>query len=152
MLLFLLLGMAGAKAQSSLNAAGGNATGTGGSASFSVGQVVYQTSTGAGGSASDGVQQPYEIFTSNEDLKTIRLSVSVFPNPASSVVNLNVEDPEWSKLSFRLFDVEGRQLLDQAVTSPTMPIALQTKAAGTYFLKVRKGETEIKSFKILKNQ
>jgi hypothetical protein len=42
---FLLLGLGGLQAQESPTAAGGEATGTGWTASYSLGQVVYATST-----------------------------------------------------------------------------------------------------------
>ena len=60
---FLLLGLGGLQAQQSPTATGGEATGTGGTASYSVGQVVYTTNTGTNGSMAQGVQQPYEIST-----------------------------------------------------------------------------------------
>ena len=60
---FLLLGLGGLHAQESVNSSGGEATGTGGTASYSVGQVVYTTATGTNGSVAQGVQQPYEIST-----------------------------------------------------------------------------------------
>jgi hypothetical protein len=42
---FLLLGLGGLQAQESPTSAGGEATGTGWTASYSLGQVVYATST-----------------------------------------------------------------------------------------------------------
>ena len=47
---FVLLGLGGLHAQENPTAAGGEATGTGGTSSYSVGQVVYTTNTGANGS------------------------------------------------------------------------------------------------------
>lgn len=47
-----------AHGQQNLVAAGGEASGTGGSMSFSIGQLDGFTSTGSGGSAQHGVQQP----------------------------------------------------------------------------------------------
>ncbi|MBV1889111.1 MAG: HYR domain-containing protein, partial [Proteobacteria bacterium] len=44
-------------AQESINVSGGDATGTGGSSSYSVGQVFYTTNVGATGSVAQGVQQ-----------------------------------------------------------------------------------------------
>ena len=58
---FLLLGLGGLHAQENTTAAGGEATGSGGTASYSVGQVVYTTVTGTNGSVAQGVQHPYEI-------------------------------------------------------------------------------------------
>jgi len=48
--LLLGIGLTGLQAQTSVNATGGNASGGGGSASYSVGQVVYTTNTGTSGS------------------------------------------------------------------------------------------------------
>ena len=45
---FLLLGIGGLYAQETVPATGGDATGSGGSASYSVGQMVYTTNTGSG--------------------------------------------------------------------------------------------------------
>ena len=47
--------------QQAVVTAGAEATGTGGTVSYSVGQVVYQTHAGTNGSVAEGVQQPYEI-------------------------------------------------------------------------------------------
>jgi len=58
--------------------------------------------------------------------------VSVFPNPASSVVQLNVNtEGEW-----RLYDAAGRAILNGHVATPMFnyPIAIQDIADGTYFL------------------
>ena len=46
-------------AQKSVVASGGKATGAGGTASFSVGQISYKSPSG--NIVSDGVQQPFEI-------------------------------------------------------------------------------------------
>jgi hypothetical protein len=47
--------------QESIKTTVSNATGSEGSASYSIGQVVYQTHTGTNGSVAEGIQQPYEI-------------------------------------------------------------------------------------------
>jgi len=60
--LLLGIGLTGLQAQESVNATGGNALGNGGTASYSVGQMIYTTNTGTGGNTvAQGVQQPFEI-------------------------------------------------------------------------------------------
>ena len=149
---FLLLGIVGAKAQSSLNASGGKATGTGGSASYSVGQLAYTTATGTGGSASAGVQQAIEIFTANEELQSIRLSALAFPNPVETSLTLQITDPKWSELRYVLIDMSGRILFNSKVNGEITQIPFASQAVGTYTLRVVQGQNEIKSFKILKNK
>ena len=60
----LLLGLVltGLQAQTSVNATGTNASGSGGTVSYSVGQVVYTNNTGTNGSVAQGVQQAFEIL------------------------------------------------------------------------------------------
>jgi hypothetical protein len=91
--LLLGLGLTGLQAQTSVNATGGDASGGGGSVSYSVGQVVYTTNTGANGSVAQGVQQPFEIsvVTGIEEAKGINLSVSAYPNPTTDYLELKVE-------------------------------------------------------------
>jgi hypothetical protein len=60
-LLFLCTVPIAMYAQDTTPASGGNATGTGGSVSYTIGQIVYTTNSGTNGSLSQGVQQPYEI-------------------------------------------------------------------------------------------
>jgi hypothetical protein len=54
----VLTASSGAFAQQAVLAAGGEATGAGGTVSFSVGQIDFVEATGAGGKANQGVQQP----------------------------------------------------------------------------------------------
>ena len=54
--LLLSAGYSAANAQEVQPASGGNASGSGGSASFTIGQIFYTSATGASGSAGQGIQ------------------------------------------------------------------------------------------------
>jgi hypothetical protein len=152
-LLLFSLGLAGAFAQSAMPAAGGNASGNGGSVSYSVGQVVYSTNTGASGSEVQGVQQPYEIsvITGLEEGKTISMQCSAFPNPATYYVNLKVENYKTENLAYQLYDVSGKLLENKKVDANETSIDMHDLVISTYFLKVTQNNKEIKVFKIIKN-
>ncbi|MDY2585962.1 T9SS type A sorting domain-containing protein [Winogradskyella aquimaris] len=49
--------------QENISTSGGEATGSGGAVSYSIGQVVYSTYIGSNGTLSEGVQQPQEKIT-----------------------------------------------------------------------------------------
>ncbi len=71
------------------------ASGSDGTASYTVGQVVYTTETGTNGySIAQGVQQPFEIsvVTGIKEAKDISLSVSAYPNPTSDYLIVKVEN------------------------------------------------------------
>ena len=152
--LLLGLGLTGLQAQESVNATGGNASGSGGSASYSVGQVVYTTNTGTNGSVAQGVQQPYEIsvVTGLEDAKGINLSVSAYPNPTTDYLTLEVKDFELSNLNFQLYDMQGKLLQSEKITSPQTSIVMSNLVPATYFVKVIQDNKEVKTFKIIKTQ
>ena len=137
---FLLLGLGGLHAQESPTAAGGEATGTGGTASYSVGQVVYTTATGTNGSVAQGVHQPYEISTVvgiNET--TIQLELSVYPNPTTNYLTLKVEKTE--NLNYQLFDMQGKIIENQKVANNSTTIKMEDLPIATYFLKVTKNNS-----------
>jgi len=148
---FLLLGLGGLYAQQSPTATGGEATGTGGTASYSVGQVVYTTNTGTNGSVAQGVQQPYEISTTvgiNET--TINLELSVYPNPTTNYLTLKVDEFELSTLNFQLIDLQGKIITSKKVKATTSTINVENLPKAIYFLNVTKNNQVIKTFKIIK--
>ncbi|MBN2729529.1 MAG: T9SS type A sorting domain-containing protein [Bacteroidales bacterium] len=151
-IIFLGLGLSGLQAQTSINATGGNTSGSGGSASYSVGQLVYQTHTGTNGSVAEGVQQPYEIsvVTGLEEAKGINLSISAYPNPTTDFLELKVESEKLEDFSYQLYDMSGKLLQSAKITGPQTIIVMSNFVPATYFLKVIEGEKEVKTFKIIK--
>ncbi len=160
----LCLGMTGLQAQESTNATGGNATGGGGSASYSVGQIVYATNNGTTGTVAEGVQQPYEISTvvGIAEANNIKLLLSAYPNPTSNYLILNIADYvktrhdfSQSKLTFELYDMQGKLLQSRKLISTETKIDMSGYVASSYFVKVilKKQDIaqELKTFKIIKN-
>ncbi|MDD2386726.1 MAG: T9SS type A sorting domain-containing protein, partial [Bacteroidales bacterium] len=139
------LSLSTVQAQESVNATGSNASGGGGSASYSVGQVVYTTNTGTNGSVAQGVQQPFEIsvVTGLEEAKGINLSVSAYPNPTTDYLTLEVKDFELSNLHFQLYDINGKLLQNEKITSDQTSIVMSNLVPATYFVKVIESNREI---------
>ena len=91
--LLLSIGLLQLQAQNNSVTAGGDASGSGGSISYSIGQVDYIQATGSGGTANQGVQQPIEIYVlGNDEFSNIELSAVIFPNPTSNYVTLSIND------------------------------------------------------------
>lgn len=151
--LLLGLGLTGLQAQTSVNATGGNASGSGGSMSYSVGLIVYTTNTGTNVSVAQGVQQPYEIsvVTGIEEAKDINLSVSAYPNPTTDYLTLEVKEFELSNLRFQLYDMSGKLLQSEKITGTQTSIVMSNLVPAIYFVKVVQGNKEVKTFKIIKN-
>ena len=151
--LLILIGSGGTYAQDATLATGGDATGAGGSVSYSVGQVSYTHPVGSSGTVAEGVQQPYEIFIyTGTDVKNIQLGLSAYPNPATNYLMLDVSDTDPSTLNFQLLNLEGRLLESDQLENPHTTIELNNFPPGTYFLKVSDKDKAVKTFKIVKNQ
>ena len=154
--ILLSLGLTELQAQEALPVTGGNASGSGGMVSYSVGQVVYTTATGTTGSVKEGVQQPYEIstVTSLEEVKDISLRWSAFPNPATDFLILKIDASTTlynQSFNYQLFDINGKLLESKKIEGDETSIVMSKLNPATYFLKVSEGNKEVKSFKIIKN-
>ncbi|MDP4204944.1 MAG: hypothetical protein Q8859_03000, partial [Bacteroidota bacterium] len=79
--LMLFFCIATIQAQQVVSPVGGDSKGSGGSISYTVGQVAYSAILKTEGLVSEGVQQAYEIYVIKSTTDDITLRCSVFPNP-----------------------------------------------------------------------
>ena len=152
-IILLGLNLTALKAQEALTTSGGEATGSGGTASYSIGQTLYTTDLGNNGSVAHGVQQPYEISTVTgiKEAKGITLAMIAYPNPTTDFLQLKVESENLQDLSFQLYDIKGRLLQSRKIIDSLTSIAMGNLAPAIYFVKVTQGSKEMKAFKIIKN-
>ncbi|MDG4945695.1 T9SS type A sorting domain-containing protein [Weeksellaceae bacterium KMM 9713] len=149
--LLLGMGLTGMQAQESINASGGDATGTAGSVSYSLGQVTYTTQDSSTGSVAQGVQQAFEISVLGvEDLVNKDIQLAAYPNPTSDFLKLLVKEDNLSDLSFQMFDAQGRLLLANEIKDQQTLINMSSLPTATYFIKVSQAQKPLKTFKILK--
>lgn len=149
-ILLLGFGLTGLQAQTSINATGGDASSSGGSVSYSVGQLVYSTNIGENGFEVQGVQQPYEIsvITAIEEVKDIKLMVSAYPNPSTNYLILELID--FSNSTFSLYDLNGKLLQSEKIKDSQTKIDISNFESSIYFIKVIRDNTEVKVFKVIK--
>ena len=143
----MLLGLGlTAQAQQAITTTGGNASGSGGTVAYSVGQIAYTTNTVATGSVAQGVQQPYEISI----VLGIDLEITVYPNPTTNFLTLDVGKTAISNLNFELLDINGKLIESKKITSAIETIRMENLSSATYFLIVTNNSKEVKTFKIIK--
>ena len=135
----LCLSLTSLQAQEAVSATGGESSGSGGSASYTVGQIAYTVHTGTNGnSITQGVQQPYEIsvVTAIPEAENIIISISAYPNPANDYLTLSVDNFEAIKLSYQLYDMNGKLLESKKITADKTKIVTNELTPAIYFLKV----------------
>lgn len=136
-------------AQQNTVATGGDATGTGGSVSFTVGQIDYVSPTGTDGNLNEGVQQPYEFFK-DVGIATLDWDVQLYPNPTNEFIVLEVEQLA-EDLNYVLVDAKGSIVAEGAVTTTETMIEMRQFATGSYMLQLTQHEQIISSTKIIKH-
>lgn len=135
-------------AQFATLAGGGEGSGPGGTVSFSVGQLVVESTEDSEGSISPGVQQTYEsneVFINEVYLNTVK----VFPNPTTHFIELSFDTPFNGSLI--VYDLNARVVLEQRVNELTTVIDAQSWSAGTYMIQLFDEVGTFSIQKIIKN-
>ena len=139
------------QAQDAISASGGEATGIGGTVSYSVGQLVNNMNIGSNGTETQGVQQTIEFTVlSNPELIALTISAVTYPNPTRDYIVLSLTDATLTDLSYIMFDLQGRLITKGKVEQEATQIAMKNLSIGVYILKVNRHNQELKTFKIIK--
>ena len=130
-------------------ATGGDASGSGGSVSYSVGQIDYSNYSGTNGSSNEGVQQPFEFFNPEAALDELDWNAELYPNPTNDQVILQLSGiPENGE--YKLFDSKGSIVLDGSITDLETIIDMRSLTPAVYHLQLSQNTTTT-SIQIVKN-
>ena len=73
------------------------------------------------------------------DSNTFKLNaIKIYPNPTSSI--LNIEHPFNEDLSFELFSIEGKKVLEQVLTQKLTKLNMSQFYPGAYFIRITQNE------------
>jgi hypothetical protein len=142
--------------QTSVNAAGGEASGSGGEASFTIGETIFTdpTSESLNAISMQGVQQTYieGAVTVIYEYSDVELLLNLYPNPASSEVTLSIGEPNVTDFRYRMYDLNGKLLIEKRVLADLTLIPIENYPDATYLLEVLLDSRPVKSFTIIKNR
>lgn len=152
-LLAMFTQLSGVHAQHAVLAAGGDASGVGGTVAYSIGQVAYENTKSGAGEVTQGVQQVYlSIMVSNEEPEVI-FQASLYPNPVQAELQLKLiteKTFDLSHFSYVLFDLSGMELTHGKIGNELTTISVADKSEGVYFLELRHETNAIQTFKVIK--
>jgi|GEM_PF-1916423 len=115
------------------------AGGDGDQVAFSVGQSVAGLAVGETGSAEIGVQQTFTLLVSglHEIPAMAGTTIAVYPNPTSSMLQINVVSTIEGDVDYELFSIQG-QLLESKRFDPKLPMEIDMTGypQGTYTLRL----------------
>ena len=139
------------QAQESVNSIGGVDAGTGGTVSFSVGQMVYTTDTKESGSLVQGIQRPYKITTTDIKKLDNTLSFKAYPNPSSDDLFLEMNAFRNEKLNYQLYDMQGKLIMTNPIEVPKTQINMRALAVGAYVIHIHDSKNQaIQTIQIIK--
>ncbi len=150
----ILFAIGSLQAQEAISATGGDASGNGGTVSYTVGQVAFLNITESTGYVLQGVQQPYEIYlvTGIEKANGVSLDCIIYPNPVQEHLQLKIQGLSWEKLHWGIYDSGGKLLKSENISNSLSTIPVADLAQGIYlFLVSDKQKGVIKTFQIIKN-
>ncbi len=134
---------------------GGTWSATGSDASVSASGVVtglypgataieYSVTNACGTATTEQVVTITDCTTTGISSRPLVIALNVYPNPASSVVDVQWTDPAGSNASVAITDITGRELYRGALVAGNTQIDISSFPAGVYFVKT--GGTEVKKF------
>ncbi|MFK8045428.1 MAG: T9SS type A sorting domain-containing protein [Crocinitomicaceae bacterium] len=110
------------------------------------GSCTYRYYIMVGGVALDSVDINYTYQLSVETEK--QANISVFPNPATDVVNINIENLNGVG-SVSIYDIAGKVVSNAVIKNGKNQVNIEALNAGVYFYTIRNNEGIIETKKIL---
>ncbi len=73
-----------------------------------------------------GIEQPFEIVP----------AITLYPNPATDVINASWDDVKYPQLTARVFDVQGKQVMTAVINSANKSVRVSELSKGLYTLQL----------------
>jgi len=122
-----------------------------GSISWTLGETVIETFQAGEWILTQGVQQPVLSVATFIENPELSFHLSAFPNPTRGQVTISTDYLDVEKLSYLIYDLQGRTLSSKPLIGTHTGIAFDDFLPGTYFVRISNDETVVKVFKIIKN-
>jgi hypothetical protein len=135
--------------QNALSSTGGHIKSTGGSTSFTIGQVAYVLKKGTGSYLNEGVQQVFTKKTTPIEELVYLKEVQLYPNPTQETFNLIISTKEDVQIRYTIMDYLGKEIRNGNILSEKSEISLRDLPSGNYFISL-KSKKENRIFKIVK--
>ena len=135
--------------QNAVSTTGGHIKSTGGSTSFTVGQLAYVLKKGNGPYLNEGVQQVYTKKTTPIEELVYLKDVQLYPNPTQETMTLILSSKEDVQVRYAIMDYLGKEIRIGNIISEKSEISLKDLPSGNYFISL-KSKKEIRIFKMVK--
>jgi hypothetical protein len=126
-----------------ISGGGTHSSGSGGSVSWSIGEVVIQTATSSGNHVTQGFHQGNIYVVGIEEL--VEIAVSVYPNPTSESVTIQISEP----VNVSIYDMSGRLVGTHTLADAINSIDVTSFSRGTYNMIFERKGSETRNVKLI---
>ena len=130
--------------QTSINTIGTSEKSSAGSVSFSIGQTVFNISNGI----NEGVQQPIELFQLSSEKNNHNNNVTVYPNPTSKKIFVNLDIPLIGSECYTIISADGKLVLSGKLVKEN-EINISSLPSEVYIFSINQNNN-IQSYKLIK--
>lgn len=115
-----------------------------------MGECLTETYSSNANILTQGFQQNKFSITSVEENTGSTISVSVYPNPASSFINISTESSSLKKMKVELFDIAGKLIYSESFQN-NIQLNISQYSNSAYILHVYDdNKSLVKTFKLQK--
>lgn len=120
------------------------------SISWSLGQTAIHTLNEGNNIITQGFQQSLLIITSIEELHDLNFSISIYPNPTQSYINLKVNRNNLEQFEYTIANLDGKIIKQGKFDNNPLQISFTEFNPAVYILSVNVREKQLKTFKVIK--
>ena len=130
-------------------ASGGEASGTGGTVSYTIGLPDFQTYSGTSGTISEGVQQAYELLSVNVHEWDKDFILKLYPNPVTDYLIIEVPETD-AELTYNILSHSGQLLKSGNLSEIKTSIEVRSFVSEGYFIEIRKNNQLVRHYQFIK--
>ena len=147
LLFFLLLATMSVYAQELVSSQGDSYSNADASIDFSIGEVLISTQTDGTNTLTQGFHQTNWKLVSIEHTAA-NYEAIIFPNPTEDV--LNIKTNSYEEVKYSLYDALGKLVAQDKLSGEQTTLDMRDLAAGSYSVLLKKGNKNLKTFKLFK--
>ena len=134
-------------AQSSICTGGGNISNGNGEISFTIGTIDYMSIESSEYDIYGGIQQPFELFTTNIKILSAASKIKIYPNPV--LETLTFESSNFEPLEIEIHNQIGQICYSNEISTNKTTINLSHLTQGVYMIHFKNSNS--KTIKFIKS-
>lgn len=122
-----------------------------GGVTWTLGEVVIATISSPTNIITQGFHQGELVITAIGDINMSDISVLLYPNPATNLINVDIKSDKPGIYKYELIDITGRIIINEQSYSKNFKINIEALKPALYYLRITdKNGKFMKSYKVVK--